>query len=206
MIKRYWSMLPRAIAGVLVLSLAVLSTAVAQESAGREADHEALRALARNVTDAMNAQDLEALFASLSDDFVYTSSDQTRITSRKEFEDYYHGLFKAPDALLKSILVKPEALTKTMFLSENVGYCYGSADETYTTSDDRIADFKSHWTATVVREGGEWKLATVHIGINFLDNVYVSRISGSIAKWAGLMAIAGLVLGFVLGRATRRKG
>ena len=63
------------------------------------------------------------------------------------------------------------------------------------------------WSATVVKEGGEWKVALAHVGTDFLDNPVLEGVKG-FAKNLGLGAgvggvVVGLVLGWLIGRGRR---
>ena len=63
---------------------------------------------------------------------------------------------------------------------------------------------KSRWTATVIKDGGQWKLLTIHAGTNFLDNPVLAGIEqlsktyGAVGAGGGL--ILGAFMGFLLGR------
>jgi hypothetical protein len=64
----------------------------------------------------------------------------------------------------------------------------------------RKLEFKSRWTATVVKEGGRWLLASYHISLNALENPILDTAKRSLL-WVGLGAgVGGLLLGVLLAR------
>ena len=187
----------------LALGLALAAGAAAAED--RAADHDALRALAARVTAAINAQDFDTLQGLFTTPFAFTTSEQKTVTTAAELEAYYQRLFLDTDAPLVRLRMQaqPEALTQ--FVAEDVGYCYGTAEEEYVLRSGRTVQLTSRWTALVVREEGEWKVATVHIGINFLDNPVLARVTDGARRTATVAGAVGLVLGAVAVLLFRRK-
>ncbi|MDA1044332.1 MAG: nuclear transport factor 2 family protein [Verrucomicrobia bacterium] len=190
------------VAATCVASAALVHVAQGQDLA-REQDHEALRQLTAALTQAINAKDLDALAAHLSSNFVYTASDQTTVTSRAEFDAFYARLFTAPDAPLKDLQIEVSPAAKTTFLSETVGVCYGTVLERYTLADGKDLSLHAHWTATLAMETDGWKLAAVHIGVNFLENPVMAAAKNG-AKMVLLgCGVLGLAVGFFVGRARK---
>lgn len=168
--------LSRTVLAALALNLMISLPIYSQEAPGnREADHEALRALKTKVAEAIGKQDLDALATFFAKEFAFTTSDQTLITSKAELKTYYDKVFREKDSVVTSIASVPEADVLTRFVSENVGYCYGTTKDTYTLRRGGKITLDARWTATVVKEDGEWKIAAVHTGVNFLDNAVNPR-------------------------------
>jgi hypothetical protein len=65
------------------------------------------------------------------------------------------------------------------------------------------------WSATVVKENGEWKVAIAHVGTDFLNNPVLDRVTSfwkkdvCIACPAGIAA--GVIIGWMFGRRGRNK-
>ena len=168
----------------------------AQESEGeRAADHAALRALRGEMVRALQAGDVEKLTGFLAREFVVTTVDQTAITKVSEFKPYMDRMFNGPDALLTGLDVDPEADILTRFVSDTAGYCYGKSTDTYHLKSGGVTQMTSRWTAVLQKEDGEWKVAALHFGTNFLDNPVLDR---SIAAGRNL-GIGGLLVGLVIG-------
>jgi ketosteroid isomerase-like protein len=168
----------RVLAAVLV-SLGLASFCLAQGATNRDADHDALRGLMKKVVQAINERDMKVLGACFAKEFVFTAIDQTVITNEEQLKAFNDKIFAGKDAPMKKIEIKPEADTLTKFLADNVGYCVGKSTETYTMKDNRAFTMVNRWTATVVKEGGEWKIAAVHSGVNFMDNPILTAKSMS---------------------------
>jgi len=151
----------------------------------READHQALRQLRGNFMTAISRQDMPTVMTFLAKEFVITSIDQAVVTNREELAAYYDRMFKGKEAPIAKMEVSAEADVLTRFLGENAGYCYGSALATYTLRDGRVLRIKERWTAVLLKEDGEWKVAAAHRGVNFLDNPILS--AARMSFWGKLM-------------------
>jgi ketosteroid isomerase-like protein len=151
----------------------LLATSLAhaqQPAADREADHEALRGLMKKVVKSLNDQDMNALASCFTKDFSLISIDQTLITNQAALVAYYDAMFRSDKFPLKSMVANPKADALTQFLDAEKGVCHGTSSDTYLFKNGRKVVMDSRWTAVVVKEGGEWKIASAHAGVNFLDN------------------------------------
>jgi len=153
----------------------------------READHEALRQVMKKATAAINAQDVPALAACLTKDFVFVTIDQTVITNEQGIAAYYDRMLKGKDAPLAALKIKPEADVLTRFVDTNAGYCYGRSVDAYTLKDKRVFTLNVRWTALVVKEDGQWKAAAVHTGVDLLDNPVLTARSMSFWQKLGIL-------------------
>lgn len=174
---------------VLLVGAIVLS---AQDQVERKDDHDALRALTKSATAALNKQDFDALANCFVKDFTFIPVDQTVVHGAKELKAYYHRVFNDDKYGLKSMKFTPSADVLTRFLGANVGYCYGVADNTYVLKSGRTVHMRSRWSANLVKKDGKWKIVMVHAGIDFLDNPLLSSVvatSKSVLMVMGTMVV-----------------
>jgi len=167
--------------------LAVLANLALAQSPDREADHDALRQLMKTATAAINGPDLKTLASCMARDFVFVTIDQTTITNRTELTAYYDRLFKGKESLIAALASKPEASILTRFIGENAGYCYGTSTDAYTLKDKRVFTFNVCWSAMVVKEDGQWRIAAVHTGVDFMDNPILAARSMSFWRKLGIL-------------------
>jgi hypothetical protein len=73
--------------------------------------------------------------------------------------------------------------------------------DTYDFSDGDTRTMASRWSAVVVKKGGKWKLASLHIGVNAFDNPVLSALKDGMPKIGAIGAVIGLVLGLGLSKA-----
>ena len=193
------------------LSLAFVFLAFIQSSTvalaaadGHEADHIALRALRDKAATAINKQDIKGLASCFAKDFVFTAVNQTVLTNEAQMQVFFDRMFKSSDALVISLKTEPTADILTRFVDANTGVCYGSSKDTYTLKSGETVEMNVRWSATVVKENGEWKVALAHVGADFLNNPVLDGAKALLKK-VGIGAgvgglLAGGILGFMMGR------
>lgn len=166
----------------------------------READHVALRALRDKVTQAIDQQDIKALASCFAKDFAFTAVDQTVLTNETQMQEFFDRMFKSKDAIVTSIKTEPTADILTRFIDANTGVCYGSSKDTYVMKGGNTVEMNVRWSATVVKENGEWKVAIAHVGTDFLNNPVLDGVK-KFAKTIGIGAgVGGLLIGLIAGR------
>lgn len=153
----------------MLLVLASVSVSAATNT-GTEADHEQLRQLLQTAREAVNNDQPELLQPYLHKDYVITVMNQEVVTEEKPLKQLFHEWFKKPDAIIKSLHIEPEASILTNIYDGHFGVCYGTSADTYELSDGRKFTFDSKWTATVIKEDGQWKLIALHVGVDPIDN------------------------------------
>jgi ketosteroid isomerase-like protein len=169
---------------VATTALTFAATTRAQD---RDDDHDALRQLMKKATAAINATNVAALADCLATNFAFVTVDQRVITNHQGIAAYYDSMLKGPEAPLAAISSKPEAEVLTRFVDANTGYCYGRSVDAYTLKDKRIFTFDVRWSATLVRENGQWKAALIHTGVNMLDNPVLTARSMSFWRKLGIL-------------------
>jgi ketosteroid isomerase-like protein len=195
--------LPAALAAALALLLP--GRASAQEPPPDHPDHQELRAMLRTAKDAVNQRQMAPLVALLDRDFSITMLDQTLVTEPAQLEEYFRRYFDAPGAVLKSVHIDPQAEVLTRFLGGDVGVNRGTSTDTYTLRSGQQLVLHTRWTATLRRaDDGRWKIATLHVGANVLDNPILGYASRTRHLWGAGGLVLGLALGVLFGRWRRR--
>jgi ketosteroid isomerase-like protein len=188
----------------VVMSSIQSSTVAFAAADGHEADHVALRALRDKVATAIDKQDIKGLASCFAKDFAFTAVNQTVLTNEAQMQDFFDRMFKSSDALITGLKTEPTADIKTRFVDANTGVCYGSSKDTYTMKSGEVVEMNVRWSATVVKENGEWKVALAHVGADFLNNPVLDGAKALVKK-TGIGAgvgglLAGGILGFMIGR------
>jgi ketosteroid isomerase-like protein len=175
-----------------------LSAIAAEEN--READHVALRALRDKVTQGIDTQDIKTLASCFAKEFAFTAVNQTVVTNETQMQEFFDRMFRSSDALVTSLKTEPKADILTRFIDTNTGVCYGSSKDTYNMKSGKVVEMNVRWSATVVKENGEWKVAIAHVGTDFLNNPVLDGVE-KFTKMVGLGAgVGGLLVGLLIGR------
>ena len=162
--------------------------------------HQELRGILATLQSSINDGKYDAMLPILSRDIRATPINQEVLSSHEEVSAYFKKWF-GPGGYLKKLDMKLDADALTELSADKTwGLVRGSGLERYTLADGRKYDMKTRWTATVVKDSdGKWRLRTIHIGTNFLDNPILAEAESWIVKMATAGALGGLILGAVLG-------
>lgn len=166
--------------------------------------HNELRAMLKTVTEAMNSRNIDAMAPLVHGKFSITTVDQQVFTNLDAFKTYFNSLFTGDRPPLKSITFNPTADALTEFVADNVGFVHGASTDTYVFADGDTRVMTSRWTATLVKDNDKWKILSVHIGVNLFDNPVITALKNWIYKVGVGAGVAAGLLGFALGRLTRR--
>lgn len=155
---------------LFALLLLVSICASAATNTGTKADHEQLRQLLNTAQEAVNSDQPELLQAFLHKDYVITMMNQELVTQEKTLKQLFHDWFKKPGAILKGMHIEPEATIQSNIYEGRFGVSYGTSVDTYELSDGRSFTFNSKWTASMIKEDEQWKLVSLHIGVDPIEN------------------------------------
>jgi ketosteroid isomerase-like protein len=167
--------------------------------------HEELRAVLSTVQTAINDAKFDEMLPVISQDIRATTINQEVISNRDEVTGYFNRWF-GPGGYLKKLhmTLHPDALTE-LSADKSWGLVRGSGVEAYTLADGRVFDMATRWTAVMQKDAdGKWRLRSIHIGTNFLDNPILTAAKSALRN-VGLAAggggiLAGGILGFFIGR------
>ena len=179
---------------IALLLLLMGSPAITAEEANQEI-HNELRALLHGLETAVNEERYNDLAPFFHPNLRVTTINQEIISSRDEIASYFNRWF-GPGGYLKKVDMKlnADALTE-LYGNNSFGIVSGSGDENYILSDSRYYEMKTRWTATVIKDNDDkWRILSLHIGTNFLDNPILSEAENALMYFA----IGGLIVGFIL--------
>lgn len=184
---------------ILTLFLVLVSSAAISAEEADHAIHEELRGLLQGMQQAINAEKYSELEPYFHENLRVTTINQEVISERSEITNYFEEWF-GEDGYLKTLEITLTADDTTELYGDNsFGIVRGTGDEKYVLADGRSFDMVTRWTATVVKDvDGQWRILTLHIGTNFLDNPILSVAESALTTFAVGGALAGLVLGLLI--------
>jgi len=195
----------RSIARAAALSAVLAATAASAQEGSLAADHDALRKIKADVLNAINTRNLRGMDAIVHKPFTVTVITQDTFTDAGALQAYYDGLFTRKILRMKAVTMEAEADELSQIYTGTFAVARGSTKERYELADGRSFDMRGRWTATAIKDGGQWKLLALHGGTNFLDNPVLAAVEKSTAyTGAGGFAV-GLALGVLGSFLIRRK-
>lgn len=185
-------------AGILLFSAGI---AWSQEDSER--DHEELRALKTAIISGITNQDIDAIVERLHPNCVVTWQNGEVCRGREEVRKFYENMAAQSKRQFQGYKVPPTADELTILYSDaTTGVVFGHNTGHFFLLGKEV-EMHNRWTATVVKEDGEWLVAGYHVSMNVLDNPLLNglKTGGFIA--AGAALLGGGLFGWLIGR--RRK-
>jgi ketosteroid isomerase-like protein len=186
-----------------IAAVAILLWAAPVPAQEPEALHGEIRTIRDEILAAIAKGDFDAIVPHLHPNVVFTPMNNEVAHGPEEVRAYFDRMLKGPDAVLKSVRfdMKVDRLTD---LYGDTGLAFGDSDAVYVMSNGKELPVHTRWTCALVRDEGRWKIAAFHASPNAFDNPILDQNRKIAALTAGgIAAVAGLLLGFLLGR--RRK-
>ena len=190
---------------VMALSILVsLAVAAAQPLAAASVvatkeDREQLVKLKDVFVEGMSSGNFSKVAPYLHQPFSGTAISQHVMSTPADVQAYLDEILRKPGALVKSIAISPGVDYPTQIYQGTFGVVRGGNKETYTLTDGRVLDFATRWSATVIKDGGQWKLLSIHAGVNFLDNPILAQAGEAVKTYGAAGAGGGLILGGIIG-------
>jgi len=180
---------------LLFLLLAVLPTF------SQEADKQALRDLKATYEKAIAEGDLSLIEPHLAEDFSAVMITADEVKDYEGIESYWKKVtgFIGKDGTY-TVSIQPD---DTIF-EGNIAIAKGIANE-HVVRNGKTIDLVSKWTAIARKEGETWKLVRIQATIDPVTNPIVTALAKA-RLWitASIAVIAGLLIGWLLGRRKRR--
>jgi ketosteroid isomerase-like protein len=189
----------------MFLLLAVDTNPTLAQGDTQAADHAALRKLKDDVVSAINARKLENVDALLHKPFISTVITQDSFDDAAKLKAWFESLFSRPVLPLTRVHMDASADELAQIYTGTFAVARGSTKERYELADGRGFDIAGRWTATVMKDSGQWKVLAIHTGTNFLDNPVISAIERNALNFAAGGAAVGVLVGFLLGFFVRRR-
>jgi len=192
--------------------LAILLTAVvlaapmlapAQTAKPEDPAHQELRLLRDKLLAAMNKSDLDGILAVLHTNVVITWHNAEVSRGREGVRSYYNRIMSGPVKLVNSFTCGLNVDELTILYGGNTGISFGSSDEHFKLTSGKDLNVKGRWTATVIKENGQWLVTSLHASTNLFDNVLLDVTKQMMKIAVAISLFAGAAIGWFLGR--RRK-
>jgi ketosteroid isomerase-like protein len=191
------------IAVLMYLSLAALPVS-SQAPPKDEAVHNELRALRDGLIDAMNKGDIDRELAYMHPNVVVTWHNAEVSRGRDGVRAYLTRMLSGPNKVVSSYSATVDVDELTILYGGNTGISFGNAFEHFKLHDGKMLDLPARWSATLVKDGDKWLIASLHASDNLFDNPLLA-IAKRTAYWGcGVALVVGLIAGLAIGR--RRKG
>lgn len=158
--------------------------------------HEELRALRDGLIKATNDSNLDALLTHLHPNIVVTWQNAEVSRGHAGVREYLQRMLSGPNPVVRGFRTTPTVDELTILYGGNTaGIAFGSSRDLFELTNGTSFELNGRWSATLVREGGRWLVASFHASANLFDNP-VLTIATRATVWTGG---GGLLLGMAIG-------
>ena len=188
----------------LLLAFTAARLHSATPPAANEALHDELRALKAGIMDAINKADLERQLTFLHPNVVVTWHNAEVSRGRDGVRSYYQKLTSGPQKMVEKFSAEVNVDELTILHGDSTGIAFGSSVEHFTLTNGTTIDLKGRWSTTMVKEGGKWLVASLHVSTNLFDNVMLATSKKYAIRIACGAAGVAALLGWLIGRRRRK--
>ena len=171
--------------------------------------HDALRELRNRLISAYEKRDMEAMLQEVTDDVVITWQNGERNEGHQEFRVFFDRMMNGDSRVVNDISSTVEVDAESVLYGDETAVARGTLTDEFSLTDGSEFTLNSKWSATVVKEDAQWKVASFHVSANIFDNPLLDTAKaylGSAAIIGGVVGgLVGLVFGWILGRIFGRK-
>ena len=189
----------------IALCVMLLGRPLLAQNASQAADHEALRKLKTDVITAINTRNVQSMDTLLHKPFTSTLITQDSFADIERLKAYFDGLFTRSVLRINKITMEAEPDESAQIYTGTFAVARGGTKEVYELGDGRTYTIPGRWTATTIKDNGQWKVLAVHTGVNFIDNPVMTAVEKSTLYFGAGGVALGAVIGFLLGFFIHRK-
>jgi uncharacterized protein (TIGR02246 family) len=166
-------------------------------SAGQEQEavHDELRRMRDEMMTAFQERDLDTLLSHLHPNVVVTWQNAEVSKGRDGVRDFYQKMMEGESSRVESVTADLEVDELSILYGDDTAIAFGTLNENFQLRSGLSFDLANRWTATLVREEGQWLLAAFHVSTNMFENGLQDRLlqwntikSGSIALAVGILS------------------
>ena len=167
-----------------------------------EAIHDQLREFRTEIESVVAKGNWEELRPFLSSRVVVVWLDGTQSHGVDQVLEYLQSKTGGKNAIVDSFTLTTEVAELSDLYGQTTAIAFGTADSRFTLRGSELS-VKGPWSATMLKEGDDWKLGSLTASVGAFDNpllVWARRM-----LWiVGIVGcLAGLVIGWFIGRRTR---
>jgi len=177
----------------LMVSLLFLWSVAA---AAEDPVHEELRGLRTRIIDAITKGDIDTVLQHVHPDVVVTWQNSEVCRGRQGLKDFFERMGRKS---FKGYKIPPTPDELTIMHGADTGVSFGKTVAGYDLLGSHY-EIESRWTATLVKENGQWLLAAYHISMNTLDNPLLSAAKKGIYVAGAMALVIGIFIGRILGK------
>ena len=187
------------------MSIAVLALSGAVQSPAdenRDDERAALRDLLGSIETALNEKSFDRVVPMLDEDvvIVFLNGEVTR--GIDQARAYFEKTLGQSNPILSDYTTSATVGAPARFRG-NIALADGATRDRFVFATGSAMTVDTRWTVTLEKQGTAWKVLQLQFSSNLFDNPLVNSAKRNLATFAAIAAVAGIVIGFLMGRRRR---
>jgi ketosteroid isomerase-like protein len=191
---------------VLTVGIAVVLSAGLARPAHAQEDpiHGQLRALRDGMFQAYEKRDVDKLLSYLEPGVVVTWQNGDRTVGPEELRAFYNRMMNGDSRVVTDVKSKLTVDGLSTLYSGDTAIAKGTLEDSFVLASGNTFVLNSKWTATVVKSGDDWKVASFHASSSIFDNPILSAAQQWTMTLVGIGFVGGIILGGAVMAVVRR--
>jgi len=187
---------------LFMLLVGPLSGALAQNV--EDAAHKELREFREKLVKAILADDVTTQTQLSHPDVVTMWQDGRVVRGHDGLKAFLDELGKGSDRGFLGYAQEPTPLAPSMVIDDRFAFAHGTSVAKYQLYGLRF-DLTNYWTASMLKDNGQWRLLGYHVSGNIAENPLLSAAKRSAYVTGAIAGVIGLLVGVLIGRRGRSK-
>lgn len=170
--------------------------------------HDAIRVMRDGLLKAIDNKDVDSLLEFLHEDVVMTAqagAELKAIRKHQGIREYMESLLTGTNPGVKSLKLNIEVDELTILHGDDAGIAFGTSNDHYVLRNDSEFNLATRWSATLVKDGEQWKIASLQLSSNLFDNPVLDAAKKSLYVVGTIATAIGLSLGLLSAKLIRSK-
>ena len=178
------------------IKIALISALHCSLAIASEKDHDSLRKLKNTAIDLINAKQFEKLSPLIHSNVVITAENHTVVRGEEKLQEFYKNMLLNQNAPLVEFKIRKFDVDELSILyQDSTAIAFGNTESYLKLKDGNENVLQTRWTATLIKEQSQWKLAAFHNSVDFTNN----PLMDATVKWSIFGMIGTFIVGLGLG-------
>lgn len=153
-----------------------------------------IHALLHEIEEATNTRDMQRLLRHATDGIVMLSKNGETLVGKAAVDAYVNRMLGAAGPVLTGMHTRV-IQDGPPLIHGAVAMAHGTSDDAYEFQGGMRLAIVTSWSATLVRQDGEWRIASLHFSFNLFDNPLLNAARFSVIVASGIGLVCGLLTG-----------
>lgn len=179
--------------------------AIAADADPRADDRTALLKVFREIEASINAQDVDRMVMQMHPAATVTWLNAEVSRGHEEIKAYYNRMVKGPERILDKYTTAATVAAPARFFGDGtVAVADGTTEDDFYPVARGPFHLTGRWTSTSAKIDGQWKVVGLHLSTNVFTNELIAEAKRAAVYTGAGGAVAGLFVGWLIGRRRRR--